>query len=146
MQNSITGKIAELEFLQKALEQKLVVAMPAIDQHWDFVIVGKNRSLKVQVKSTSQLEPLGGYHVLVAHGNKEKKKYSNEMCDFMAVYLTPIDMWYIIPLKVTLPTSIRVYPNRDLTHGKWEFCKEAWHLLHEALAAESFNYCRNCTS
>ena len=54
--------------------------------------------------------------------------YKGDPFDFVAAYLIPKDLWYIIPAqKIRGQGSIALYPN--LKKAKYGPYKEAWHLL-----------------
>jgi hypothetical protein len=56
-----------------------------------------------------------------------RERYSKNKVDFFAVYLVPIDLWYIIPFEVMEKNS-----SLNLTPRKGhKFCQymEAWELM-----------------
>src|SRR5438093_444836 len=54
--------------------------------------------------------------------------YEGDPFDFLAAYLIPVDMWYIIPAeRFSGQGSIALYP--QLKKSKYGSYKEAWYLL-----------------
>jgi len=76
----------------------------------------------------------GGYVVTVRGW---KGKYTGDPFDFVAAYLIPLDIWYILPGEsFKMRGSVGLYPN--LKKSKYGIYKEAWHLLRgEAVDIEA---------
>ena len=56
-----------------------------------------------------------------------RKKYGKGLVDFFAVYLVPIDLWYIIPFEVMAGNlSLNLTPEAG---RKWAQYQEGWGLL-----------------
>jgi len=49
--------------------------------------------------------------------------------DFFAIYLIPVDAWYIIPYEATSNTSVSVHFRPHSPRQKWGAYREAWDLL-----------------
>ena len=80
--------------------------------------------VRVQVKST-MFKDRGGYSCTVRGC---RGPYEGDPFDFLAAYLIPVDMWYIIPAeRFSGQGSIALYP--QLKKSKYGPYKEAWHLL-----------------
>ena len=78
----------------------------------------------MQVKSTMFREG-SGYSCSLKDSRGPYKKGS---FDFVAAYVIPEDVWYILPEKVVRGMwSIGLYPK--LEKSKYNCYKEAWHLL-----------------
>jgi len=61
------------------------------------------------------------------YGTRQLGPYSGDPFDFVAAYLIPEDLWYIIPAeKFQGQGSIALYPK--LKNSKYGRYKEAWHL------------------
>jgi hypothetical protein len=54
---------------------------------------------------------------------------SETVVDFLAVYLIPIDAWYIIPFELMGRTNCRLHFTPDRKRHKYAAYREAWHLL-----------------
>ena len=78
----------------------------------------------MQVKATRSKQCNSYYcHVRRSH----RAAYTREHIDFIAAYLVPRDIWYIIPLEIAGTDMIVLSP--DLATSKHAAYKEAWHLL-----------------
>jgi hypothetical protein len=122
------GEWAELEFIAAAAKHGLEVFQPLGDSaSYDAVIEIHGHFLRVQVKSTICLRA-EGYKCNIRPCTG--RAYKRGDFDFVAAYVIPEDIWYIIPawlvvsakktsivLNTTFPTSI------------WAPYKEAWDLL-----------------
>jgi len=124
------GEWAELQFMARAAEQGLQVAKPwGESAHYDFGVENGGRFVRVQVKSTMHKQRRG-YPCTVRGGCG---LYKQDAFDFVAAYLIPEDLWYIIPAKrIFGRTSVTLYPK--LETSKLDCYKEAWHLLREECA------------
>ena len=121
----LRGEWAELRFMTCAAEHGLCVTKPwGETAHYDFAVENQGRFVRVQVKSTG-FKDRGGYSCTV---RGSQGPYSGDPFDFVAAYLIPEDLWYIIPAeKLQGQGSIALYPK--LKNSKYGRYKEAWHLL-----------------
>lgn len=120
------GEWVELRFMAAAAENDLHVTRPwGETAHYDFIVEHQGRFLRIQVKST-QFTHKGSY-VCAVHGGGNRA-YPDNAFDFLAVYLIPEDLWYIIP-----PHAFRGQASVALrTRGqKSKYAKylDAWDLL-----------------
>ncbi|MCU1298082.1 MAG: serine/threonine protein kinase [Acidobacteriaceae bacterium] len=119
------GEWAELQFMACASEQGLQVSKPwgemaLMTLRWKY----EGHFVRVQVKSTI-FKDRGGYSCSV---RDSKGPYLGDPFDFLAAYVVPEDLWYIIPAKkFKMQGSIALYPN--LKKSKYGAYKEAWRLL-----------------
>src|SRR6059058_2634395 len=75
----------------------------------------------------------GGYSCT---GRGCRGPYEGDPFDFLAAYLIPVDMWYIIPAeRFSGQGSIALYP--QLKKAKYGPYKEAWHLLRVSVFESS---------
>jgi hypothetical protein len=120
------GEWAELVFAMRALEHGLRLWRPwGESSGYDWVVERKGgRMLRVQVKST--IFPEGaGYSCTLKDSRGPYKKNS---FDFVAAFVIPEDLWYIIPeKKVRGMWSVGLHP--ELEKSKYGEYREAWHLL-----------------
>ena len=121
----LRGEWAELRFMTRAAEHGLCITKPCSDtSHYDFAVEHDGHFVRVQVKSTMFVDR-GGYSCSVRGC---KGPYVGDPFDFLAVYLIPEDMWYIIPAeRVQGQGSVALYP--ELKKSKYGRFKEAWALL-----------------
>jgi len=125
------GEWAESVFVARASENGLPVSKPFGDSRsFDCVVGRPGKFAAVQVKSTiTKLETGKGYICSVCSSHKV---YRAGAFDFLAAYVIPEDLWYIIPAQ-----EIRGLKSISLCTGesgeaKYEKYREAWGLLREA--------------
>jgi PD-(D/E)XK endonuclease len=128
------GELAELAFLHKAASLGFGVAQPHGDsERYDFILDSGERFWRVQVKSTSYIEAdRSAYVANVCHNYKGRKvrAYQAMEVDFIAVYIVPLDTWYIIPVnQLGALRSLRLYPSGCQGADRFEAFREAWHLM-----------------
>jgi hypothetical protein len=119
------GEWTELVFAMRAIERGLHLARPwGESSGYDFTVDQGARIVRVQVKSTIFHEG-EGYSCTLKDSRGPYKKNS---FDFVAAYVIPEDLWYIIPeKKVRGMWSVGLHPELEVSkYGEYE---EAWHLL-----------------
>ena len=100
---------------------------------YDITVDHGGEFLRVQVKSTMcEAHPKKPHHqrgVFVANMRHiSVQRYQASDFDYLAVYVIPRDVWYIIPSEVaTRKVAIRVAPGNP--KNQYERFREAWHLL-----------------
>ncbi|MGA8216287.1 MAG: group I intron-associated PD-(D/E)XK endonuclease [Candidatus Sulfotelmatobacter sp.] len=120
------GAWAELCFALRALEEGLRPARPwGEPSGYDFLVHHKStRIFRVQVKSTIYKQ-YRCYHCTI---RTQHHVYKKDSFDFVAAYVIPEDVWYILPEKVVRGMStVGLYP--AMAGAKYDAYKEAWHLL-----------------
>ncbi len=120
------GEWAEVCFLKRAIEVGLEVSKPwGESASYDFIVESAQRMARVQVKSTTYRYS-NGYRCTVH--DCSGRAYEGDPFDFVAAYLVPEDIWYIIPAEILSGKGdVGLYPG-----AKWSKCerfREAWHLL-----------------
>jgi len=123
------GEWAELRFMTRAAEEGRQVSKPYGEMaRYDFIVEHGARCVRVQVKST-MFKDRGGYSCSVRGC---RGPYEGDPFDFLAAYLIPEDLWYIIPAeKFRMQGSIALYPR--LRKSKYKAYLEAWDLLRGAV-------------
>ena len=123
--SKLRGEWAEMCFMIRAAEHGLRVTKPWGDMsHYDFVVEHKAHFARVQVKSTI-FKQNGGYNCTV---RGSWGPYVGDPFYFVAAYLIPEDIWYIIPAeKFKGQGSVALQPK--VKNSKYARYKEAWHLL-----------------
>jgi hypothetical protein len=117
------GHVAEAKFLAKASSMGFGVATPWGVERYDFIVDSGYCFSRVQVKSTQQHRKRGGYRVQVVGGNLP---YDETEIDFLAAYIAPEDVWYVIPIKkLKNRRVIYLYP-KGQKKSKWEKYREGW--------------------
>jgi PD-(D/E)XK endonuclease len=120
------GEWVELVFAVRAMREGLELARPWGESlGYDYVVVQRRgRMARVQVKSTMFKEGTG-YSCSMKDSKGPYKKGSFE---FVAAYVIPEDVWFIIPeKKVRGKWSVGLYPK--LEGSKYGEYLEAWDLL-----------------
>ncbi|MFB3918383.1 MAG: group I intron-associated PD-(D/E)XK endonuclease [Terriglobales bacterium] len=121
------GEWAELRFMARAITQGLKVAKPWGDSaRYDLIVEYQGSLKRVQVKSTRPRH-YGGY---VCHLSTGRSGYSRNEVEFLALYLIPEDLWYIIPIEhLEGAQTVLLVPSKP-TH-RFHIYQEAWHLLRD---------------
>ncbi|MBS1852055.1 MAG: hypothetical protein JST79_14195 [Acidobacteria bacterium] len=119
------GEWAELKFMARAVERGLAVTRPHGDsESYDVGVEHKGRFSRVQVKSTT-FKRKGSYTCNIV--GPKRQRYAKGRLDFFAVYLVPIDVWYVIPFEVAEKNaSLNLSPQKGRKFSQYI---EAWELL-----------------
>ena len=119
------GEWAELCFMARAAERGLNVSKPHGDSaSYDVGVEQNGRYLRIQVKSTTSCRK-GSYTCNIVGPKHER--YGWGKIDFFAVYLVPVDVWYIIPFGVVEDNySLNLTPRKG---HKFSQYMEGWSLL-----------------
>jgi hypothetical protein len=139
------GDLGELAFVLAATAKGLPVAKPFGDcRRYDLIVDSGRRLLRIQVKSVFRRSKRGNYEV---HASRQRLStrlpYTALDIDFVAAYIAPKDIWYLVPVSVILTrTCICLYPDgsrkkKDKGTARYEKYKEAWHLLDERRKASA---------
>lgn len=76
---------------------------------WDFIVHCPTGDLKVQVKSTAFQEKCkSAYTVNTGTGTSTKSHMSNDV-DVVAIYVSPINEWWMIPRDKITSKTIKLY-------------------------------------
>ena len=128
----LRGEWAESVFVVCANEHGIPINKPWGEMNtFDFVVGKTRRFVSVQVKSTTE-KLKTGYVCTIRSGHKA---YPLGSFDFVAAYVIPEDVWYIIPAHLIQGKEcITLYPNSK--KAKYEPYREAWHLLRNAVGSE----------
>ena len=124
-ENKRRGEWAELCFMARAADRGLNVSRPFGDSiSYDVGVEQNGRFLRIQVKSTS-FRRKGSFMVKLV-GAKEQC-YARGTVDFFAIFLVPIDVWYIIPFDVVAGnTGLCLTPRSGHKFAQY---LEGWNLL-----------------
>lgn len=121
----LRGEWVELCFMTRAAELGFHVTRPWGDSaSYDVIVENEGRFARVQVKSTSHFHE-GGYTCQMRGSNHHR--YPDNSFDFLAVYLIPENVWYIMPAERTRGHATFYF--RPKRRSKFNCYKEAWHLL-----------------
>jgi hypothetical protein len=130
------GDWVELQFMAQATKRRFAVSRPWGDMRpYDVGIEHGLNFLRVQVKSTSYRLGAGHLCQLIPRHQKEPG-YTLKQIDLFAVYVIPVEAWYLIPAALLLEprrvTSIMLSPVEPPAKRKsycYERYLEAWNLL-----------------
>ncbi len=119
------GEWAEMCFMARAAAHGLCVTKPYGDSaQYDFAIEYKGQFLRVQVKSTKRKRK----EHYCCNVITSRKPYKEGQIDFVAAYVIPLDVWYIIPAHAFRGRwYISLSPH--LKKSKYGRYREAWDLL-----------------
>jgi hypothetical protein len=130
------GAWAELYFMVLAMSQGLKVSSPygGFAPYDVGVDDGSGPILRVQVKCTLYQCSTGSYCMSLNQkdGARGRRGYAPGTVDFFAIYIIPIDDWYIIPYAVIGDRDANVFFKPGMKKQKYLEYREAWHLLVEA--------------
>ena len=121
------GEWAELCFMARAVQHHgFSVSRPYGDSSaYDVGVEDNGRFSRVQVKSVTFFR--GKSYTCNVVGPKHER-YQSGRLEFFAVYLVPIDLWYVIPFEVVKNNlSLNLAPH--LRGHKFAQYMEAWHLM-----------------
>jgi hypothetical protein len=126
------GELAEAAFLHRAAGLGLTVAKPWGDSNrFDFIVETGGRMVRVQVKSAYSGNKWGAY-IFHAHGSSHTDVYTPRDIDFLAAYIAPEDLWYILPIDVLRGrVSCQLFPRSRRRLSRYERYREAWGLMTE---------------
>lgn len=120
------GEWAEMRFLARVSELGLTVTRPWGDSApYDIIVESQGCWLRVQVKSTTH--PRGNSYACPLHGGSSY--YTTDDFDFVAAYVIPLNLWYIIPVEVAITGKDKLHINPGSSKNPYEQYREAWHLL-----------------
>jgi hypothetical protein len=112
------GELAEIAFLPKAAHLGFGVAKPYGDsERYDFILDSGERPVwRVQVKSVATTYPCGshGYRTASCHsrGSCKDLPYTANEINFFIAYIVPLDIWYVVPVKLVTPVlGMCFYPS-----------------------------------
>lgn len=131
------GEASEAAFLARATSMGFRVCTPwGESERYDLVIdYGHGRFYRIQAKCT---ELFADRRYRVKNGGHSLAVYTPEETDFIAAHVTPLDLWYIVPIEAAgARKSLRFYPHGARrrngrivpSKGLLEKYKNAWCLL-----------------
>jgi hypothetical protein len=127
-----TGELAEAAFLHKAVGLGFRVTKPSGDsERYDFVLDSGKRLWRVQIKCTSSVI-MSGYTIQATHAvyGKSGVAYTNEDIDILAAHISPLDLWYLIPVQALgKRTSVTLRLDGSCKSVSLEQYREAWHVF-----------------
>jgi hypothetical protein len=133
------GEWVELWFMAEAARRRFAVCKPWGEiRAYDVGIEHGQNFLRVQVKSTS-FRRGDGYCCELTPNHLKKQDYTLEQIDLFAVYVIPVNAWYLIPASLVLGERrigcVMLSPVVGPTKKKsycYEGYREAWGMLTES--------------
>ena len=122
------GAIAESKFQTECLERDFEPHMPTTPMPWDFIVTCPAGMLKVQVKSTSTREGQS-YSVVTSSGCKGKATIGHDV-DVVACYVSPENMWWMIPRYDLGGKTIKLNPE-PTSKSRYKKYQENWSIFYE---------------
>jgi len=121
------GEWAELCFMALAKGLGMGVLKPYGDSgRYDVAVENGGKILRVQVKSTIYCRRGGEYSLNVM--GPGRKQYKRGSVDYFAVWVIPINEWYIIPYAA-MGKRLTLHFTPGSKRSKWAQYREAWDLL-----------------
>jgi hypothetical protein len=103
-----------------------------------FVVGSPGKFVAVQVKCTiAKQQNAKGY---ICNLKSKTKRYRAGSFDFVAAYAILVDTWYIVPEKAIRGLGAICLCS---TMPKYEWYREAWHLLRKATGSEESHFSQN---
>jgi hypothetical protein len=122
------GEWAELRFMAEAVQRGFNVMRPwGESARYDVLLERSGRYLRVQVKSTQY--KIGKAYVCGLRSDNKFKPYRRAEIDFVAAYVIPANVWYILPARKKEFLGGNVWLSPHLPHHRHEQYMNAWHLL-----------------
>ncbi len=125
------GQWVELCFMARATQEGLLISQPFGDTaRYDLGVEYEGQHLRVQVKSTLYRRRGESYSLSVM--GPKRQPYGAGEIDFLAVFLIPIEEWYIVPhekLRTRFGPMCTFHVTPGSKRQRWSEYREAWHLL-----------------
>jgi len=121
-----------MEFMLQAHSRGFPVGKPFGDnEHYDVMVDARIRIWRVQVKLATHYR--NQTFCVRSHwsGYRHIQPYTPDDIDFLAAFVQPHDVWYLIPATVIKGRlMLNLYPcGARRSAGEFEKYREAWHLL-----------------
>ena len=122
------GEWAELVFMARVKEMGFGLVRPwGESSRYDVGVEWEGRYMRVQVKST--IYKVGHSYVCNTRPDNDYKPYTVRQIDFLAAYVIPQDVWYIVPARVATRLKGNIWLSPHKKGHKYERFMEAWELL-----------------
>ena len=87
-------------------------------------------TLNIDLFFDQNMAMIGKDYVCSCHPpTRPNKAYTREEVDFMAIFIIPMDVWYIIPVETLEKRKWGIAINPTRKRSKYFRYLEAWHLL-----------------
>jgi len=122
------GAIAETRFVAECLERNFEPHTPTTPMPWDFIVHCPVGDLKVQVKSSST--KIQGHYAVNTGTGTGIKEHMSDVVDVVAIYISPIKQWWMMPRDVVTSKTIKLYPENP-TKSKFKKYQNNWSVYYE---------------
>ncbi len=125
------GEWAELVFMARVKELGFGLLRPwGESSPYDVGVEWEGRFWRVQVKST--IYKVGHAYVCNTRPDNDYRPYTVKQIDFLAAYVIPANVWYIVPARVATKLKGNIWLSPHKPGHKYEPFMEAWELLRSA--------------
>ena len=126
--HKLRGEWAELVFMARVKELGFGVLQPwGESSRSDVGVEWEERFMRVQVKST--IYKVGNAYVCNTRPDDNKKPYTVREIDFLAAYVIPVNVWYIVPARVATRLKENIWLSPHKKGHKYERFMEAWEVM-----------------
>jgi hypothetical protein len=126
--HKLRGEWAELVFMARCKAFGFGLLRPwGESSRYDIGLEWRGRYIRVQVKST--IYRIGNAYVCNTRPDDDRRPYTTRQIDFLAAYVIPVDVWYIVPAKVATRLKGNIWLSPRKPGHKYEPFMEAWELL-----------------
>ncbi|MGD1021809.1 MAG: group I intron-associated PD-(D/E)XK endonuclease [Candidatus Sulfotelmatobacter sp.] len=124
------GEWAEIRFLARAMEQRFRVSKPwGNSAPYDLMVERDGLVYRVQVKSTIHRVGPCSYGCRLP-SEKRMLRLLKEV-DFIAAYVIPADIWYIIPVGIVRKQKGSIWLSPWKRGARYDRYLESWYLLRQ---------------
>ena len=117
--------------MERAKELGFAVSFPwGESSRYDVAVEWKGEYVRVQVKST--VYKIGNAYVCNTRPDNDRAPYTVKEIDFLAAYVIPENVWYIVPARVSTRLKGNIWLSPRKKGHKYERFMEAWELLRKS--------------
>ena len=128
--HKLRGEWAELVFMARVKELGFGLVRPwGESSRYDVGVEWEERYMRVQVKST--IYKVGHSYVCNTRPDNDKRPYTVRQIDFLAAYVIPVNVWYIVPARVVTRLKGNIWLSPQKSGHKYEAFMEAWELFRK---------------
>ena len=126
--HKLRGEWAELVFMARVKELGFGLLQPwGESSRYDVGVEWEGRFMRVQVKST--IYKVGNAYVCNTRPDDDKKPYTVREIDFLAAYVIPVNVWYIVRAGVATRLKGNIWLSPHKKGHKYERFMEAWEVM-----------------
>lgn len=130
-------------FLARVAELGMTITRPWGDSaHYDLIVESDGCWLRVQVKSTMMRRSPNSYAFSLR--GCQNNRYRRGDFDYIAGYIIPLDIWYIIPEEDAEIGKVTLCVMPGSPRNRYETYREAWHLLKQKRCTGNTRDCDLC--